>query len=68
MKFEGQSQRDKVTSHSDNGQNEGIINIKTKNINFKKSQSMRKIKASKMKRIKLKRIPKRKSSKEGKGA
>ena len=28
---------------------------------------MRKIKASKMKRIKVKKIPKRKSSKEGKG-
>lgn len=56
MRLEGRSQ-----TQSDNGMNEGIINIKTSKINFKKSQSMRKIKVSKnikIKRTKLKRASK----------
>jgi hypothetical protein len=61
------SQREHGTSPSDTAENEGIINIKTNKMNFKKSQSMKKIKVAKnirMKRIKLKRATKRKGSKD----
>ena len=64
MRLEGRSQ-----TQSDNGVNDNIINIKTNKINFKKSQSMRKIKVNKNKKImrtKLKRASKVKVNKEGK--
>ena len=69
LKQELQSSRMKVTAHSENEDNQGIINIKTGSKNFKKSQSLRKTKGNtgKLKKIRIKKVSKRKTSKEQHG-